>query len=54
MADHQRHAGLARRIDDVLPLLHRGGDRLLDQDVDVARDAGERDLVMQVGRRRDA
>ena len=29
------------------------GDRLLDQDMDVARDAGERDLVMQMGRRRD-
>ena len=53
MADHQRDAGAARGGDDVAPLLDRGGDRLLDQDVDVARDAGERDLVMQMGRRRD-
>ena len=53
MADHQRHAGTARRVDDVLPLLHRRGDRLLDQEVDVARDAGQRNLVMEVGRRRD-
>ena len=36
-----------------LPLLDRRGDRLLDQDMDVARDAGQRDLVMQMGRRRD-
>ena len=45
----------ARRaaVDDVAPLLDRGGDRLLDQDVDLARDAGERDLVMKMGRRRD-
>ena len=53
MADHQRHAGAARGGDDVAPLLDRGGDRLFDQDVDVARDAGERDLVMQMGRRGD-
>ena len=53
MADHQRHAGTARRVDDVLPLLHRRGDRLLDQDVDVARDAGERNFMMEMGRRRD-
>src|SRR5262249_18499725 len=50
VADHQRHTGLPRRGDDVVALLDRGGDGLLDQDVDVARDAGERDLVMQMGR----
>ena len=53
MADHQRHAGAARGGDDLPPLLDRGCDRLFDQDMDVARDAGERDLVMKMGRRRD-
>ena len=53
MADHQGHAGAARGGDDLAPLLDRGGDRLFDQDVNVARDAGERDLVMQMGRRGD-
>jgi hypothetical protein len=53
MADHQRHPGAPGGGDDVPSLLHRGGDRLFDQDVNVARDAGERDLVMKVRRRRD-
>ena len=35
------------------PSCDRGRNRLLDQDMDVARDAGERDLVMKMGRRRD-
>jgi hypothetical protein len=53
MADHQRHAGLARSSDDLAPLLDRGSDRLLDQHVDLPGDAGERDLVMQMRGRRD-
>ena len=53
MADHQRHAGAAGGGDDLAPLLDRGRDRLFDQDVDAAGDAGERDLVMQVRRRGD-
>ena len=53
MTDHQRDAGAARGSDDLAPLLDGGGDRFFDQDVNVARDAGERDLVVQVGRRRD-
>ena len=53
VADHQRDAGPARGGDDVAPLLHRGGDRLLDQHVDAARDAVQRDLVMQMRGRRD-
>ena len=35
------------------PLLDRRRDRLFHHDVDAARDAGERDVVMQMGRRRD-
>ena len=53
MADHQRDAGLLRGGDDLAALLDRGCDRLLDQHMDVLGDAGERDLVMQMGRRRD-
>ena len=48
MPDHQRDAGTARGGDDLASLRDAGGDRLLDQDVDLARDAGERDLVMQM------
>ena len=39
--------------DDIAALLDRGGDRLFDQDVNVTRDAGQRDFVMQMGRRGD-
>ena len=53
MADHQGHAGAARRRDDVLAFGDRRGDRLFDQHVHAALDAGERDVAMQVGRRRD-
>ena len=53
MADHQGDAGAAGGGDDVVALLDRGGDRLLDQDMDAALDAGQRDLAMQMGRRRD-
>ena len=40
MADHQRDAGAARGGDDLAPLLDRRGDRLLDQHMDAALDAG--------------
>src|SRR5690349_9058744 len=53
MADHQRHAGAARGADDVAPFFDAGGHRFLDQDVDLARDTGERDLMMQMGGRRN-
>ncbi len=53
MADHQRHPGAAGGGDDVPPFFHRGRDRLLDHDVDVLRDAGERDLVVKMGWRCD-
>src|SRR5215510_7797477 len=43
----------ARRRDDAAPLLRIGRDRLLHQDVDAALDAGERDVVVQMGGRRD-
>jgi hypothetical protein len=39
--------------DDLAAFRDRGGDRLLDQHVDVLGDAGERDLVMQMGGRCD-
>ena len=51
MPDHQRHIGAAGGGDNVPPLFDRGGDRFFDQDVNAARDAGERDLVMQMRRR---
>ena len=35
------------------PFLDRGGDRLFHHDVDTAGDAGERDIAMQMRRRRD-
>src|SRR3569832_42947 len=53
MPDHQGDAGAARGGNDLVPLLDRRGNRLLDQDVDVARDAGKRDLVMQMRWRGD-
>ena len=53
MTDHQGDAGAPRGVDDGAPLLDRGGDRLFHQHVDLARDAGERDLVMQMGWGRD-
>ncbi len=53
MPDHQGDAGAARRIDDVLALGDGGGDRLLDENVHAALDAGERDGAMEVRRCRD-
>jgi len=44
-------AGAPGGGDDVAPLLHRGCNRLFDEDMKVAADAGERDLVMQMRRR---
>src|SRR6516164_9065620 len=54
MADHQHHPSAARRSDNGAALLHGRGDRLLDQYMKPASNAGERDLVMQMGRRGDA
>ena len=53
MADHQGHAGALGRRDDRAAFLDIGGDRLFDQHMHAALDAGERDVVVQVGRRRD-
>ena len=53
MADHQGDAGMARRGNDVAALLHRRRDRLLDQNVHAALDAGKREVLMQVGGRRN-
>ncbi len=53
VADHQGHARTLRRSDDRAAFLDIGGDRLLDQHMHAALDAGERDVVVQVGRRRD-
>ena len=44
---------LPGRGDDRAPLLHRGRDRLFDQHMHAALDAGERQFLMQMGRRRD-
>ena len=53
MPDHQGHAGAPRGRNDRAPLLHRGCDRLLDQHVHAAVDAGLRQLAMQVRGRGD-
>ena len=53
VTDHERDAGAAGGGDDSAALLHRRSDRLLDHDVDAAGDAFERQIVMQMGRRRD-
>ncbi len=53
MPHHQRHAGAPCGVDNVPPLLDRGRDRLFNEDVNLAGDAGERDLMMKVGRRGD-
>ena len=53
MTDHERHAGAPRGGDDGAAFLHRRRDRLLDQDVKAARDAGERQIAMKMRRRRD-
>ena len=53
MADHQRHAGALGRGDDVAAFVGGGRDRLLHHHMNAARDAGERDLVMEVRGRGD-
>jgi hypothetical protein len=53
MADHQRDAGAARGGDDRAALLDAGRNRLLDQDVDAAGDAFQRQVVMKMGGRGD-
>ncbi len=50
MSDHQGHAGALCGSNDFLPLLDRRRDRLFDQHMNVVRDAGQRDLVMQMRR----
>ncbi len=53
VADHQGNARVARRRDDRPSLLHRRGDRLLDQDMHPMLDAGERQIPVQVRGRGD-
>ena len=53
VSDHERDAGVVSRRDDVAAFLDRGGDWLLDQNVDALGDALQRDIMMQMGRRRD-
>src|SRR5712664_314553 len=51
MPHHQRHAGAAGGVDNVPSLFDRGRDRLFNEDVNLAGNAGERDLMMKVRRR---
>src|SRR5262249_22602401 len=53
MADHQREAGAARRPDDFFAFLNSRGDGFLDQNMNAARDAGEGDVAVKMGGRRD-
>ena len=53
MTGHQGDAGAAGGGNDLAALLDGVCDRLLDQDVDAARGAGDGDVAMQMGRRRD-
>jgi hypothetical protein len=49
MTDHQCDAGAARGGNDRATLLDAGRNRLLDQDVDTAGDAFQRQVVMKMG-----
>src|SRR5437763_6401645 len=51
MTDHQGHAGASGGGNDLLALFGGGGDRLCEEDKNMARDAGKRDLVMKMRRR---
>jgi hypothetical protein len=51
MADHQRDTSGARRIDDLIAFFDRRGNRLFHKDVDAPRDAGKRDVAVQMSRR---
>ena len=53
VTDHERHPGAAGRRHDGAALLHRRRNRLLDHDVKAARDAVERQIVVQMGGCRD-
>ena len=53
MTDHQRHAGPARRGDDGIAFLDRRRDRLFHEHVNAARDAGQRQIAVQVRGRGD-
>ena len=46
-------AGAARGLDDFATLFDRGCDRLFHHDVDATVNAGQRDIAMEVGRRRN-
>ena len=53
MADHQRHPGAARGRNDGVTLFHSRRDRLLDHDMDAARNALQSEVMMQMRRGRD-
>jgi hypothetical protein len=53
MADHQRHTGSTRGGHDLVAFIDGGRDRLLDEDVNFSRDAGERHIAMKMRRRGD-
>jgi hypothetical protein len=53
MADHEGDAGATGGGHDGAALLHSRRNRLLHHDVKTACNAGERNIVMQMGRRRD-
>src|SRR6185312_13866836 len=50
VTDHQGNAGPMRRVDDLTALFHRRGNRLLHHHVDAARDAAQRDFLVEMGR----
>ena len=53
MADHQGHAGGARSSNDLVAFIDGRRDRLFDQNMNLARDAGQRHIAMQMRWRRD-
>ena len=53
VADQDRHIGLLAGLDELERLGDGVGDRLLDDDRDLARDAGEADLHVHLVRHRD-
>ena len=53
MSHHERDASVVSRRYNVAAFLDRRGDRLLHQNMDALGDALERDVMMQMGRRRD-
>ena len=53
MADHQSQTSTVRRCDDLKSLLDRRGYRLLDQNMNAARDTSQREFTMKMCRRSD-